>query len=47
MATLTPLAGAAYDQRFPARAAKRAVYGKEIEKKAQEIAPFLERRPSK
>ncbi len=39
--TLTPLAAFAYDQRFPARAAKRAAYAKEIEKKAQEIARYV------
>ncbi len=38
--TLTPLASAAYDERFPARARKRAEYAKEIEKKAQEIARY-------
>jgi thymidylate synthase ThyX len=38
---LTPLATAAYDDRFPARASKRATYAKEIEKKAQEIARYV------
>jgi thymidylate synthase ThyX len=40
-ATLMPLAGAAYDRRFPARVNKRAAYAKEIEKKAQEIARYV------
>jgi thymidylate synthase ThyX len=39
--TLTPLAEAAYDRRFPARVSKRAKYAKEIEKKAQEIARYV------
>lgn len=39
--TLTPLAAAAYDARFPARKGKRERYGKEIEKKAQEIARYV------
>jgi flavin-dependent thymidylate synthase len=38
---LGPLAVAAYDARFPARAAKRNLYRKEIEKKAQEIARYV------
>ncbi len=38
---LLPLATSAYDQRFPARARKREKYGKEIEKKAQEIARYV------
>ena len=38
---LTPLAAAAYDDRFPARSAKREKYGKEIGKKAQEIARYV------
>jgi flavin-dependent thymidylate synthase len=38
---LMPLATAAYDRRFPARARKREKYGKEIEKKAQEIARYV------
>lgn len=38
---LTPLATAAYDVRFPARRGKRERYGKEIEKKAQEIARYV------
>ncbi len=41
MASLRPLAEAAYDARFPARAAKRETYGKEIERKAQEIARYV------
>jgi thymidylate synthase ThyX len=39
--SLTPLATAAYDARFPARAARREKYVKEIEKKAQEIARYV------
>jgi len=38
---LTPLAAEAYDDRFPARRAKREKYGKEIGKKAQEIARYV------
>ena len=38
---LTPLATAAYDARFPARASKREKYGKDIEKKSQEIARYV------
>jgi thymidylate synthase ThyX len=38
---LAPLATAAYDERFPARAKKREKYGREIEKKAQEIARYV------
>ena len=41
IATLTPLATAAYDARFPARTSRREKYGKEIEKKAQEIARYV------
>jgi thymidylate synthase ThyX len=41
IASLTPLATRAYDTRFPARANKRERYGKEIEKKAQEIARYV------
>jgi thymidylate synthase ThyX len=39
--TLRPLAESAYDQRFPARIAKREKYAKEIDKKAQEIARYV------
>jgi thymidylate synthase ThyX len=38
---LTPLAEAAYLERFPARRRKLGRYGKEIEKKAQEIARYV------
>lgn len=38
---LMPGAISAYDARFPARAGKRDRYGKEIEKKAQEIARYV------
>jgi thymidylate synthase ThyX len=38
---LTPLAEDAYDARFPARKGKRERYGKEIEKKTQEIARYV------
>ncbi len=38
---LTPLATEAYDARFPARARKREKYGREIDKKAQEIARYV------
>ncbi len=38
---LTPSAQGAYDARFPARRGKREKYGKEIEKKAQEIARYV------
>jgi len=38
---LMPPATAAYDARFPARARKRERYGREIEKKAQEIARYV------
>ena len=41
IASLTPLAEAAYDDRFPARRAKREAYAKEIGKKAQEIARYV------
>ena len=39
--SLTPMATAAYDARFPARVARRDKYAKEIEKKAQEIARYV------
>ena len=39
--SLTPLAQAAYDARFPARRSKRAAYAKEVERKAQEIARYV------
>jgi thymidylate synthase ThyX len=38
---LTPLAEAAYDVRFPARVRKREKYGRDIGKKAQEIARYV------
>ncbi len=38
---LTPLAADAYDRRFPARATRREKYGRDIERKAQEIARYV------
>lgn len=41
MERLRPLAQEAYDRRFPARARKRERYGREVDKKAQEIARYV------
>jgi len=41
MERLHPLAADAYDARFPARKRRRDRYGKEIEKKAREIARYV------
>ncbi len=38
---LRPLAADAYDERFPARKGRRQRYGKEIDRKAQEIARYV------
>ncbi len=38
---LAPLAGAACDRRFPARARKRQAHPKDVERKAQEVARYV------
>ena len=39
--SLVPLVEAEYYERFPARGKNRAVYGKEVQKKAQEVARYV------
>jgi len=39
--TLVPLVEAEYYERFPARGRRREIYGKEVQKKAQEVARYV------
>ena len=39
--TLVPLVEAEYYERFPARGKRREIYGKEVQKKAQEVARYV------